>query len=866
MKKVLIAEADRNMRLELATILTAKSYEVFTYESGNEILDHFNELEPEVVILGDALPDVPGLKICQELRKRSDSFNIPVIVTSAHDDEEYLLGLISGGADDFVLKPFRKSELLAKLKLIIARQRDFMDEDVAENSVFASNYLIKNKLGHGGYSTVYLAEDARNAGKVAIKILDSRKVEKKRISQFLREAYGLSMLDHPNIVKLVEFGNYAGKYFLVTEFVEGQSLKSLVSNSPVSEEYALFVASEVVSALKYLNKHGIIHRDIKPDNIMISREGRIVLVDFGLAKEQNQQTLSFEGEMQGTPQFLSPEYINNDRKLTTKVDIYSLGMTLFYAVTGKTAFSGNAVAVVNHHLNTPPPLVTEINPLISGRFALMVSKMVVKDPRKRCSLEELEDLIRHCDPEKALNEDDERTKTLLDITQKENVKMVLEKSSLQYHSRPVPGKIAVALTKACDTQEDLSMAYTPGVAAPCKEIEKELENVWQYTGKGNMVAVVSDGTAVLGLGNIGPEAGLPVMEGKAVLFKHFADVDAIPICLNRVAGDNGRTNPKLLIETVERLEPTFGGINLEDIGAPACFEIEQTLKKTMSIPVFHDDQHGTAIISLAGILNALKLVDKKIEDCRFVINGAGAAGIACSEYYISAGANRENFLMCDSKGVIHDGRGDLNPEKQRFAVKTNARSLSGALKGADIFLGLSVPNCVTREMVRSMADNPIIFAMANPVPEIFPADAIEAGAAVVGTGRSDFANQVNNVLGFPGIFRGALDVRAKDINEEMKIGASKALAELVAEKVPDEVYEVLEAAYPKDAKAGMFSGAMPMKNTFVIPKPFDPRVVPRVARYVAEAAIKTGVARETITDFDEYENSVARRIRNAISN
>ncbi len=440
-------------------------------------------------------------------------------------------------------------------------------------------------------------------------------------------------------------------------------------------------------------------------------------------------------------------------------------------------------------------------------------------------------------------------------------KSELEKASLAYHATPKPGKIAIVSTKKCDTQQDLSMAYTPGVAKPCLEIKDKPEDVWKYTSRGNMVAVVSDGTAVLGLGNIGPEAGLPVMEGKCVLFKKFADIDAIPLCIGKVFNDKGRTEPKLVIETVQRIEPTFGGINLEDIGAPACFEVEQTLKKTMKIPVFHDDQHGTAIISLAGILNALKMVGKKIEDCRFVVNGAGAAGIACSEFYIRAGARRENFIMCDSKGVISKKRTDLTPEKLNFAVDTNAETLADALKGADVFMGVSVADCVTKEMVRTMAPGAIIFAMANPNPEIFPQDALDAGAAVVGTGRTDFPNQVNNVLGFPGIFRGALDVRATDINEEMKLAAACALASIVMEKIPPDVYAVLAAAYPADAKAGIFDGEIPLKRTLVIPKPFDPRVVPRVARFVAEAAMRTGVAQVQIEDLDTYEKAVTARIK-----
>ena len=436
-------------------------------------------------------------------------------------------------------------------------------------------------------------------------------------------------------------------------------------------------------------------------------------------------------------------------------------------------------------------------------------------------------------------------------------------AALEYHAAPAPGKVAVVATKPCVTQKDLALAYTPGVAVPCLEIKDCPEEVWRYTAKGNMVAVVSDGTAVLGLGNIGPEAGLPVMEGKAVLFKRFADIDAMPLCIGKVFQANGRTDADKLIAVTECLEPSFGGINLEDIASPACFAVEQTLKKRMNIPVFHDDQHGTAIISLAAILNASKLLGKKLEELRFVVNGAGAAGISCSELYITAGAKRENFLMCDSKGVIHDGRTDLTPEKKRFAAHTGKRTLAEAMKGADVFLGLSVGNCVTKEMVRSMNQGAVIFAMANPTPEIFPADAYEAGAAVVGTGRTDFPNQINNVLGFPGIFRGALDVRATDINEAMKLAAAQALTDVAAMKVDPETFRELETAYPSDAAAGMFDGDSPLALNYVIPKPFDPRVVPHVARKVAEAAMQSGVATLPLGDPDEYEASVRARIGKA---
>jgi malate dehydrogenase (oxaloacetate-decarboxylating)(NADP+) len=441
------------------------------------------------------------------------------------------------------------------------------------------------------------------------------------------------------------------------------------------------------------------------------------------------------------------------------------------------------------------------------------------------------------------------------------MKNSLEAKSLAYHSHPQPGKIRVQSSKPCTTQQELSMAYTPGVAAPCLGIKDDPMKIWDYTAKGNMVAVVSDGTAVLGLGNIGPGAGLPVMEGKAVLFKQFADIDAVPICLDHVFDGDGRTDAKKLIDITAALEPSFGGINLEDIGAPACFEVEQTLKGRMGVPVFHDDQHGTAIISLAALLNALKLTGKRIDQIRVVVSGAGAAGIASTEFYIAAGVRRENVTMCDIHGVVYRGRTlGMSPQMERLAADTAARTLAEALVGADFFLGVSAGRLVTPEMVRTMAPDPIIFAMANPVPEITPEEALAGGAAVVGTGRTDLPNQINNVLGFPGIFRGALDTRATDINERMKIAAAKALAELAQEEIPAEILAYLSLAYPEDAAQGLFAGRNPLKATYVIPKPFDPRVVPRVARRVAEAAMETGVSRQQISDLEAYERSVFERI------
>ncbi len=434
----------------------------------------------------------------------------------------------------------------------------------------------------------------------------------------------------------------------------------------------------------------------------------------------------------------------------------------------------------------------------------------------------------------------------------------LKQTALEYHKNP-PGKIALAPTKSVKTQKDLSLAYTPGVAEPCIEIHKDAGNVWEYTARGNLVAVVSDGSAVLGLGDIGPEAGMPVMEGKAVLFKRFAGIDAFPLVLGGLK-KNGQPDIDRIVDVVKALEPTFGGINLEDIKAPECFEIEARLKKEMAIPVFHDDQHGTAIITLAALMNGIEMAGKSISDIKVVFNGAGAAALASAEYYVSAGVRRENITICDSKGVVQSERKDLNAYKSKFAHETADRTLSDAIRGADVFVGLSVAGAVSKGMVRSMNPNAIVIAMANPVPEIMPQDAKDAGAFIVASGRSDFPNQVNNVLGFPGIFRGALDVRATAISEGMKRAASKALAELAHEEVPDYIKHKLAEAYPNDAKSGIFEGDDPLKETYILPKPLDPRVVPRVAAYVAKAAMDEGLARLKIS-MKRYEEGVAARVR-----
>jgi malate dehydrogenase (oxaloacetate-decarboxylating)(NADP+) len=426
-------------------------------------------------------------------------------------------------------------------------------------------------------------------------------------------------------------------------------------------------------------------------------------------------------------------------------------------------------------------------------------------------------------------------------------KKISREDALAYHSRGRKGKIQVVSTKPTASQRDLSLAYTPGVAVPCKEIEKEPLLAYEYTAKGNLVAVISNGTAVLGLGNIGALAGKPVMEGKGVLFKRFADIDVFDL-------EVATTDKEELIRTVKLLEPTFGGINLEDIRAPDCFEIERRLKAEMSIPVFHDDQHGTAIISGAALLNALALADKRIEEARIVFSGAGAAALSCARLYLQLGARRENIILCDRAGVIYEGREEgMDPYKRELAAVTPARTLAEAMAGADVFVGLSVAGLVTPEMVRSMARDPIVFAMANPDPEIGYEEARAAREdAIVATGRSDYPNQVNNVLGFPFLFRGALDVRASDINDAMQLAAVQALAELAREDVPDAVLRAYGLS------------ALRFGREYLIPKPFDYRVLLRVPPAVARAAMESGVARMPIADFAAYhrrlETLISRRL------
>ncbi len=416
------------------------------------------------------------------------------------------------------------------------------------------------------------------------------------------------------------------------------------------------------------------------------------------------------------------------------------------------------------------------------------------------------------------------------------------KEALDYHSQGKPGKIEIISSKSMATQKDLSLAYSPGVAVPVEEIAKDPSKAYDYTSKGNLVAVISNGSAILGLGNLGSLASKPVMEGKSVLFKRFADIDSIDIEVNS-------KDPNEIINCIAKIGDSFGGINLEDIAAPDCFIIEQELKNRLQIPVFHDDQHGTAIITVAGILNALEIVNKPIKKIKMVVNGAGAAGIACVELLKSMGLQDENVIMLDRKGVIFKGREKVDQFKSAHAVDTKLRTLEECIKDADIFLGLSAKNIVTKNMVKSMAKNPIIFACANPDPEILPEEIEEVRPdAIIATGRSDYPNQVNNVLGFPYIFRGALDCRAKIINNEMKIAAAKAIANLAKEDVPDEVVSAYGGSRPKFGK------------NYIIPSPFDPRLIRNVSAAVAEAAIKSGVARKKIENFASYKDSLSARL------
>ncbi|MBL7764438.1 MAG: NADP-dependent malic enzyme, partial [Chitinophagaceae bacterium] len=421
-------------------------------------------------------------------------------------------------------------------------------------------------------------------------------------------------------------------------------------------------------------------------------------------------------------------------------------------------------------------------------------------------------------------------------------KNLRKQDALEYHSKGRPGKIEVIPTKDAKTQRDLSLAYSPGVAEPCKEIHENVENVYKYTAKGNLVAVISNGTAVLGLGDIGPEAGKPVMEGKGVLFKIFADIDVFDIEINE-------KDPEKFVQIVKALEPTFGGINLEDIKAPECFYIERKLKEQLNIPVMHDDQHGTAIISAAALLNALEIQKKKIDKVKFVVNGAGAAAMACVQLYVSLGALAENFIMFDRKGALHRERTDLDEFKKPFANAKGDVNLADAMKDCDVFIGLSAGNVLNADMVKSMSKNPIVFAMANPDPEISWEDATNARKDIImATGRSDYPNQVNNVLGFPYIFRGALDVRARHINEAMKLAAVKALAELTKTPVPD----IVNLAY--NEKTISFG------PNYIIPKPLDPRLLSTVAPAVAKAAMESGEAQFPITDWDAYVTNLNNRL------
>ena len=433
------------------------------------------------------------------------------------------------------------------------------------------------------------------------------------------------------------------------------------------------------------------------------------------------------------------------------------------------------------------------------------------------------------------------------MTKKSKIDHYTDKEALDFHLNGKSGKIEVNSSKSLTTKRDLSLAYSPGVAAPVKEISKNPETAYDYTSKGNLVAVISNGSAILGLGNLGSLASKPVMEGKAVLFKRFADIDSIDIEI-----DN--SNPDEIINTIKNISGTFGGINLEDIAAPDCFIIEQKLKKILDIPVFHDDQHGTAIITTAALINALDISKKIIEEVKIVVNGAGASAIACANLFKLSGVKKENIVMCDRKGVIYKGRDNIDQFKSKFAIDTKLRKLEDAMKGADVFLGLSAKDVVSKEMIKSMSNNPIIFACANPDPEIIPEKINEVRSdAIIATGRSDYPNQVNNLIGFPYIFRGALDVRAKEINEHMKIAAAKAIALLARENVPDEVVSAYGGDRPKYGK------------NYIIPSTFDPRLMSVIPAAVAEAAMKSGVARKKINDLEAYKDRLSNRLDPSMS-
>ena len=433
------------------------------------------------------------------------------------------------------------------------------------------------------------------------------------------------------------------------------------------------------------------------------------------------------------------------------------------------------------------------------------------------------------------------------MTKKSKIDHYSDKEALDFHIKGKSGKIEIHSSKPLITKRDLSLAYSPGVAAPVKEIAKNPELAYDYTSKGNLVAVISNGSAILGLGNLGSLASKPVMEGKSVLFKRFADIDSIDIEINS-------NNVDSIVETIKNIGGTFGGINLEDIAAPDCFIIEQKLKNILDIPIFHDDQHGTAIITLAALINALDVSKKNIKNVKVVINGAGASAQACTNLFISSGVKNENIIMCDSKGVIYKGRKNIDQFKSSFASNTKLRTLEDAMKGADVFLGLSAKDVVSKEMIKSMAKNPIIFACANPDPEIKPEIINEVRSdAIVATGRSDYPNQVNNLIGFPYIFRGALDVRAKEINEEMKVAAAKAIALLAREDVPDEVVSAYGGDRPKYGK------------DYIIPSTFDPRLISVIPAAVARAAMKSGVARKKISDLDLYKDQLTNRLDPSMS-
>ncbi len=855
MSKIMLADDISSIRLSLVKILESKGHRVYSYASGEEVLENFALVKPDIVLLDVEMEGLSGLETCVELRKRDDSFNIPIAIISAKDKEDDIVNGLTSGADEYILKPIRKSEVLSKITLLIGKRKANIGEDIAPNVLFAGKYKIIKLLGEGGFSSVYLADDKQLNRRIALKILDAKKLDKKCVSQFLREAYGLSLLNHENIMKLLEFGNFHDKYYIATEFIDGESLWDIIERKSISERYASFVGLEILKALQCMEEHHIIHRDIKPENIMITPSGRVVLVDFGLAKDNKQHTLSNVDEMQGTPHFMSPEYIK-DEKLSIQCDIYSLGVSLFNAVSNDYPFNGSSMSILQDHVNKRPPELHKLYSHISKKFSKMIGKMLVKNPKKRISIfalyEILDNLVQRTPTGTIIRTDDDN-----DIP-KETTS--IEHASLRYHLYPTPGKISMSSSKSLKAQKDLSMAYIPGVIVPCMSIKKNPKNIWKYTARNNIIALISDGSDVSELGNIGPYASMPMLEGKASILKTFADIDAIPIALDKVFINN-ETSVTAISETIERLEPAFGGFNIGNITYATSIELEKRLNSNLSVPVFNDDLHSIAIVTFAGIINSLKIVNKNLEESKIVINGHNNIELSLANFYVSAGVKKENLLLCDEQGVIYNGRTEnMSTMKEQYATNRGERTLTEAMKNADIFIDFARENIVSTDMINSMAKDGCIFALGNQTFNTLVDIAINSKIKIFASNRGGLPNQISDILVSPGILRGALDVRAKIINRAMKMAVVEALIELMAEEIPSDIYDVLEYIYPEDIENGIFDGAIPLKDKYILPRVFDNRLVPRIAKKVAKAATLTGVAQVNINDFDDYEFELMLKI------